>query len=152
MILALIGQIQKIIANAINYTDHSITAHQGGTWNVSLSAGYSRSIAVTPLISAVALGSGGTYTTSAVNVEAGGAFAVQGDVVSSGTVSLRVSYLCSLDGTTYYTPDGGSEIITLSSSGYTGFAPNLCKYMKIYAENLELASVTSTIYLGRQVS
>lgn len=184
MIVALIGQIQKIIANAINYTDHSITAHQGGTWNVLLSGtgnqvdlrmvggttyqlgsqGASacmpvvlatdaklRSVTVTPLISAVALGSGGTYTTSAVTVEAGGSFAIQGDVTSAGTTSLRLSYLCSLDGATYYPPDGGGEIITLASSGYTAFASHMCKYIKIYAENLELASVTSTIHFGRQV-
>lgn len=110
-----------------------------------------RSITVTPTISAVALGSGGTYTSAAVLVEAGSTFAIQADVTSAGTTSLRVSYLCSLDGTTYYSPDGGGEIITLASSGYTAFAPHTCKHIKLYAENLALASVTSTIHFGRQV-
>ena len=97
------------------------------------------------LISAVEIAAGGSTTSSTIDltglmgdgqsmIRPDGYFGVQvlcaGDG-AGGTVKLE--YLCSIDGVTFTEPTGAVDIATGLTTGttYHGYAPPLCRYLQI---------------------
>jgi len=73
-----------------------------------------------------------SLTSSVVSVNASrGYFSLQYTVTGTGT--CKFEYLCSNDGTTYAEPTDATDIASgvTAGSGFVGFRPPPCKYLKV---------------------
>jgi len=84
------------------------------------------------IFSAQSIAASGNASSAAINtLIAGGYFSLQYTVTGTGT--CKFEYLCSNDGTTYAEPTDATDIASgvTAGSGFVGFRPPLCKYLKV---------------------